>query len=42
VVVLKIIGFSLIVMAFCVGLLGFMMGGFKFPIERKSKGTHRR
>ncbi|MEZ0066981.1 hypothetical protein ABIA32_002994 [Streptacidiphilus sp. MAP12-20] len=41
-VVLEIIGFSLGVIIICAGLLGFMMGGFKFPNEgrgRRRRGT---
>ncbi len=39
--VLAMIGFSIAVIIICVGLLGWMMGGFKFPDEGKGKGSHR-
>ncbi len=37
--ILEMIAFSIVVMAFCVGLLVFLMGGLKFPNEAKHKGT---
>jgi hypothetical protein len=40
--VLEMIGFSIAVILICIGLLGFMMGGFKFPNEGAPKGAHKR
>lgn len=36
--ILAMIGFSIAVIVICAGLLGFLMGGFKFADE----GRHRR
>jgi hypothetical protein len=37
--IFEMILFSIAVMAICAGLLIFLMGGLKFPNERKSKSA---
>ncbi len=37
--ILEMIAFSIVVMAFSVGLLIFLMGGLKYPDESKRKSA---